>query len=474
MTYKRDITRRKALQGIGGAVGAGLAVGTAAGQSGDENQGKRPIIFVHGFAGSATQFESNAMRFSSNGYPNDYLHVFEYNSLSYPANRKQVISNLNAKIDEIISSTDADKVDAMGHSLGTDVMQRYLSNSDRASKVANYVNIDGTSGNSRPGGVRTLAIWGFGNQDANFGGDVQNVHFDNQTHVQVATSEEMFNVVYTFLTGNSPDTTKIVQEDGEITIEGRGQQFLLNQPIANTTLEIYEINPDTGERLSNLASPDVDEEGYWGPVDIPGDAYLEFVATQTNTDQMHHFYRFPQMRSNRFVRLLSSNPGRGLDRLIRKDGNHAAFILPRDKEYWGNVEGSNDKLSVDGNNIINANTAPRGQNIIAPLAFDTFPQGRSNTNRPLGRFRVTPFLTGVDLYVPASNPPDGSVTVEETPRDGNGLTRTMNVQNWASDPHRITVRFPDHTQVRDDIDGGDGIDIGDGGEGNNSGLFDFL
>ena len=29
----------------------------------------KPIIFVHGFAGSAAQFESQAMRFTTNGYP---------------------------------------------------------------------------------------------------------------------------------------------------------------------------------------------------------------------------------------------------------------------------------------------------------------------------------------------------------------------------------------------------------------------
>ena len=36
----------------------------------------RPMVFVHGYTGSAQQFEWQAMRFASNGYPQKYLNVF--------------------------------------------------------------------------------------------------------------------------------------------------------------------------------------------------------------------------------------------------------------------------------------------------------------------------------------------------------------------------------------------------------------
>ena len=39
-----------------------------------------PIVFVHGQSGSAQQFESQAMRFTSNGYPAGQLFAFEYNT----------------------------------------------------------------------------------------------------------------------------------------------------------------------------------------------------------------------------------------------------------------------------------------------------------------------------------------------------------------------------------------------------------
>lgn len=39
-----------------------------------------PVIFVHGGAGSAGQFQSQAMRFSTNGYPDSHLAALEYDS----------------------------------------------------------------------------------------------------------------------------------------------------------------------------------------------------------------------------------------------------------------------------------------------------------------------------------------------------------------------------------------------------------
>ena len=35
-----------------------------------------PVVFVHGSSGSAQQFETHAMRFTSNGFPQSRLHAF--------------------------------------------------------------------------------------------------------------------------------------------------------------------------------------------------------------------------------------------------------------------------------------------------------------------------------------------------------------------------------------------------------------
>jgi hypothetical protein len=48
----------------------GLAVTAPAERAGAQDDPTLPIVFVHGFTGSAQQYETQAMRFASNGYPN--------------------------------------------------------------------------------------------------------------------------------------------------------------------------------------------------------------------------------------------------------------------------------------------------------------------------------------------------------------------------------------------------------------------
>ncbi|RFA24632.1 hypothetical protein CAI21_21000 [Alkalilimnicola ehrlichii] len=40
----------------------------------------KPIVFVHGTAGSAAQYQTQAMRFASNGYPEEQILAFEYST----------------------------------------------------------------------------------------------------------------------------------------------------------------------------------------------------------------------------------------------------------------------------------------------------------------------------------------------------------------------------------------------------------
>ena len=62
----------------------------------------RPMIFVHGFTGSAQQYEWQAMRFSSNGYPKEYLNAFEYDSPNYSKTAAAVLAALDVRIDAIL------------------------------------------------------------------------------------------------------------------------------------------------------------------------------------------------------------------------------------------------------------------------------------------------------------------------------------------------------------------------------------
>ena len=61
------------------------------------------MIFVHGGAGSGGQFESQALRFTSNGYPQQIIEVLEYDSTFSVNTREQVLANLDALIAEVKS-----------------------------------------------------------------------------------------------------------------------------------------------------------------------------------------------------------------------------------------------------------------------------------------------------------------------------------------------------------------------------------
>ena len=58
-----------------------------------------PIIFVHGSSGSAAQFESQAMRFASNGYPHRYIAALEYDSSTIG----QTLADVHTELDALIA-----------------------------------------------------------------------------------------------------------------------------------------------------------------------------------------------------------------------------------------------------------------------------------------------------------------------------------------------------------------------------------
>jgi triacylglycerol esterase/lipase EstA (alpha/beta hydrolase family) len=81
-------------------IGAGILVPSSASAYRIPHiEGTHPMIFVHGGSGSGGQFESQAMRFESNGYPHEYVKVLEYDSQSlYNFSTQQVNTALLEQI----------------------------------------------------------------------------------------------------------------------------------------------------------------------------------------------------------------------------------------------------------------------------------------------------------------------------------------------------------------------------------------
>ena len=205
-----------------------LVVAAALPAAGAAKAKPTPVIFVHGGSGSAQQFESDAMRFTSNGFPQGRLFAYEYDTSG--SSNDAAIANLDGFIASVKAATGAAQVDVLAHSRGTTVMHAYLGSSpERAASVRRYVNFDGRTAASPPGGVPTLAIWGEGDPGRVIGG-AENVRFPNKAHTEVTTSRESFAAVYEFLNGAPPETRNVLPEKpSKVTVSGRALHFPANR-----------------------------------------------------------------------------------------------------------------------------------------------------------------------------------------------------------------------------------------------------
>ena len=455
-----------------------VAVGSAAaGEAAAEDASLLPIVFVHGQSGSAQQFETQAMRFTSNGYPQDLLFAFEYDT-SVPTNP---LADLDAFLDDVLVETGVDQVYAIGHSRGTSVWTAYLDDPsfDGPAKVAKYANIDGRSPEELPGGVPTIGIWGewntagsgynrIGDTNAQIGPNPEdNFYLGTKSHTETATSPEAFALMYEFFTGQSAATTDVVPEPpGKVRVAGRAVIFPENIGFDGGTVEVWRIDSETGHRISNRPRVVyfIDETGEFGPVKLNGQKHYEFALRRPATvlvpfETVHHFYFEPFSRSDGFVRLQTSRPGEGIAAYLPRTEDETNLIVTRQREFWGDQGAGSDQLLVDGLNIVLPNTSPRSSVNLAVFVYDEGlgpafppfnfpPDGITDLSKgvlpPFYLPQLT-FLTAVDVAIPAS--PDGSGTVSVTDiTRGSGNATVLNVPNWPSLTDRVSLQFRDDDQ----------------------------
>jgi pimeloyl-ACP methyl ester carboxylesterase len=448
-----------ALVGSSATAPAGAQDGSGTEPPGDD-AGHLPIIFIHGFLGSGQQFEALALRLTSNGYPADHIEMFEHNSLTYgTGNNPEQNEAVWVRIDELIADLEArtgdDQVYLAGHSQGTYVSQAYL-NSDpaRAANVAKYVNLDGATdvggSGTAPGGVETLAIWGEGDPAREVPG-ATNVRFPDQAHTEVVNSPETFAEVYEFLLGEPPELTEVVREPAdEIVVSGRAQLFPENTGATDATLRIFEVDGETGERLDDdpEATYELTGNGDWGPFEADGEAYYEFAISREGAGT-HHVYMQRFVRSSRWVRLLTSEPGGLADSFWELGDQHQNLVVMRNKEWWGDQGAGGDTLEVNGQNVLTPAISPRSNRTIGVFVHDFNVDQRTDLSAAVSPTGIL-FLTGADLYIPAADPPDGTTSVVATPRRGDG-PEAVCIPNFASTNDRSSVVFNSyHHMLRPD------------------------
>lgn len=390
-----------------------------------------PIVFVHGLVGSAQQYESQAMRFGMNGYPVERIRAYEHDGQGL--NVGSFVQGADAVIDAVREEFKTDKVYLVGHSRGTFVGNQYIGDRTRAAKVAKYIALDGApcpSGSSVP----CLAP-----NQANLPG---------QTHVEVSTSAESFAKQFEFLFGKAPATTEIVAQGPTASISGRVLNFPANTGRA-CTLELWELDSATGARvgMDPVQRFTVGASGDFGPVTVSTEKHYEFVVSASDTENQHHFYMQRFLRDSKFVRLLSGPPDTPTRMNTNVSDAHAAITISRQREWTQEDKIEISTMTPSGSQPpVNVITPRLTAGSIAIHAHDAKASPGDSTLMPLPWFVSQPFQTGVDVYMPAADPPTGTITVRSVPRGAPDKPQVLTLPNWISSRHVSAVVFADYAQ----------------------------
>jgi Lipase (class 2) len=373
---------------------------------------KRPIVFVHGFLGSGDNWARQIQRFSSNGYCEDRMFVFDWNTIS---RSKSTDSLLNIFIDDVLQKTKSTQVDLVGHSAGGGLCYTYLSDSLHAAKVAHYVHIGsgkmkGAAGKN--GEVATMNIYSIADMVVKGGGEIPgavNIKQTTTDHFQVATGETTFVQLYSFLNNKQqPATLKIIPSKKYYRpISGKGLTMGENNPLSFDSVIAYSFNPATGKRNPNKRQPAnnsitgwmrFSKDGSWG-FQVAENIYTEFEVKPTNGRRVFYFFE-PQVRSNKNM-YLRTLPGSGmmaavLNQLPNNEQQTVLVIFSANQA----VIAGRDTLAIDSIPISTPVIAPASKTMIAAFVFD---DGDGATSKqPIKTFSALPFLGSMDVLIPAS------------------------------------------------------------------------
>ncbi|MFF8942259.1 esterase/lipase family protein [Streptomyces sp. NPDC014864] len=126
------------------AAGALLAVQAAipaeASSASTFGSSSNPILFVHGYTGDGSNWNTMAGHFQTDGWPSSYLDQWTYDWHQSNATTAQ---QLASEVDKLLTATGASKVDIVSHSMGGLSSRYYLKNLGGTSKVDAWVSLGG-------------------------------------------------------------------------------------------------------------------------------------------------------------------------------------------------------------------------------------------------------------------------------------------------------------------------------------------
>ncbi|WP_219821972.1 triacylglycerol lipase [Streptomyces sp. Ru71] len=129
-----------ALAAAGTLLAAWTSVPAQASTSSTFTSTSNPVLFVHGYSGDGSNWNTMADRFRTDGWPSSYLDQWTYD---WHQSNTTTAQQLSAEVDRLLAATGATKVDIVSHSMGGLSSRSYLKNLGGTAKVDAWVSLGG-------------------------------------------------------------------------------------------------------------------------------------------------------------------------------------------------------------------------------------------------------------------------------------------------------------------------------------------
>lgn len=368
-----------------------------------QNTNPEPIVFIHGMLGSGDTWVKPVQQFVNQGYPENYLEVLDWNTLS--PQRDVALIKLDSLINHLINETAKTKVNLVGHSAGGGLAGAYLSVDSLAQKINKYIHV-GSGNLQKIPAVPTLNLYSEADMILK-GSDmdgVVNVKLQNLDHYEIATDSLAFAEMYRFFHEKNPNSIPKRFNSKTVSISGKVLVMGENSVPENTTLSIFPFNPETGERLQAgpLATRTLTKNGNWLPVEVNSESHLEFVLTPEN-DRAIHYFREPFSESNQLV-YLRTLPTSGMAAMLFSGlpANEEESVLVIFSANKATISGR-DFLSVNGVELTTPELASPQKTAIAHFVYDD-KADQISSNNPIPLFGMMPFMSGADVWLKVDKP----------------------------------------------------------------------
>ncbi|MEP7102844.1 MAG: twin-arginine translocation pathway signal, partial [Burkholderiales bacterium] len=207
----------------------------------------------------------------------------------------------------------------------------------------------------------------------------ENVVIAGIDHRETAYSAKAFEAMFRFITGKPPVSLAVAPE-ASVVLDGKVSGYFAyaatgavptNLPLVGATVELYAIEPRTGERVgAAVHSKTIVADGAWGPFKADPQARYEFVLAAPGYATTH-IYRSPFPRSSGIVNLR-------VEKILDADKDAAAIvIMTRPRGYFGLPR---DSISLDGKN------PPGVPSGVAGVASSKLKLGEAASRPVLGTF----------------------------------------------------------------------------------------